>query len=510
MSGLLILIGACWSVGGLGVARLRVGALESLVLRMYLGLAICAALTLVAGSVSVGLVTYVLCVVMVASAVGARYLRRQSIEKSVEDENPESLSAFDWLCLGGTGAVLGMMFLSALAPVTSWDAGVAHLALPSDYVRDGRIHLLPGNVYSAYPQALHSLFTYAFYMSGERGVMLFCWMLSVLACGTLYCVGTRIGGRRAGILAIAFLATAPIFISQAGTVAIDLPFAGVVLGVVLSLVIWQQERGSTWLVIAGVLVGYGCGIRHTGYVVLVLCALGVLLEGRNVKWTSIFMLAGLLAAAPWFLRSYLLVGNPVYPLLGSVFVDETFAYHQATGLGVHESIRETSVFGFATFPWDMVMHPERYDGWSASPGGWIWILGIPGLIMGGRVARCIGLFSLAGVSSLYMVQRLVRYGIPFFVPMMAVAGLAGSRLSEKSRVLSGLIALGLLFGCGLTAGSMYFKIPVALGMESRDEYLLKRVERYAAFEWVNENLPTSCTTTTTPSAASTPDAATKD
>ena len=86
MSGLLILIGACWSVGGLGVARLRVGALESLVLRMYLGLAICAALTLVAGSVSVGLVTYVLCVVMVASAVGARYLRRQSIEKSVEGE----------------------------------------------------------------------------------------------------------------------------------------------------------------------------------------------------------------------------------------------------------------------------------------------------------------------------------------------------------------------------------------------------------------------------------------
>jgi len=72
------------------------------------------------------------------------------------------------------------------------------------------------------------------------------------------------------------------------------------------------------------------------------------------------------------------------------------------------------------------MHPDRYDGWSANPGGWVWILGIPGLIMGGRNARLIGVFCLAGISSFYLVQRVVRYAIPFFVPMMAVAGVAGS------------------------------------------------------------------------------------
>ena len=36
---------------------------------------------------------------------------------------------------------------------------------------------------------------------------------------------------------------------------------------------------------------------------------------------------------------------------------------------------------------------------------------------------------------------------------------------------------------------MYFKIPVALGIESREEYLLKRLDQYEAFKWVNMHVP---------------------
>jgi hypothetical protein len=135
------------------------------------------------------------------------------------------------------------------------------------------------------------------------------------------------------------------------------------------------------------------------------------------------------------------------------------------------------------------MNPNRYDGWSANPGGWVWILGIPGLIMGGRVARWIGLFSLVGISGFYMLQRLARYAIPFYVPMIAVAGTAGSRLSRQSKMLQSLFVCSLIYGSGLAVGTMYFKVPVVFGMESSDEYLERRLERYPAFKWVNENLP---------------------
>lgn len=488
MLGLVVIIGAAWVLGGVGGASLPPRSIATHVVRLYLGLAICAVLILLAGSYSLAIVPYVLGIAVV---IGWR-IRRALVPKHAPLQHNEPtvpLTVFDWLCIGGASAVALLMLVSALAPVTSWDAGVAHLALPSDYVRDGHLHLLTGNVYSAYPQALHSLFTSIFYLSGERGVMLFCWTLGLLACATLYVLAVELGGRRAGILAMAFLASSPVFMSQVGTVAIDLPFTGVVLAVLYALTMWQRDRALSWLILAGVYAGFGCGIRHTGYIVVALCAIGVLLDAKSPKATLLFCAIAFTAASPWFLRSLVVIDNPVYPLFGSVFPDEVFARHQATEWGQHESIRDTSLIGGAKFSWDLVMHPERYDGWSANPGGWVWILGIPGLITGGRAARWIGLFSLAGISSLYMLQRLARYAMPFYVPVIAVAGLAGAKLTPRSRVLSGIIVASLVYGCVLAVGNVYFKVPVVLGMESRDTYLERRLERYPVFRWVNENIP---------------------
>jgi hypothetical protein len=47
------------------------------------------------------------------------------------------------------------------------------------------------------------------------------------------------------------------------------------------------------------------------------------------------------------------------------------------------------------------------------------------------------------------------------------------------------------------AAAIHFKIPVALGIQSRDDYLTARVERYPAFQWVNENVPPRYTILTT-------------
>ena len=161
----------------------------------------------------------------------------------------------------------------------------------------------------------------------------------------------RLGDRRAGILAVLFLVTASIFISQAGTVTIDLPFTGVTLGGLLYLTIWQQPRDKKWLILAGFLIGYNCGIRHTGYIVMLLCFFGVLLESRSTRSALILITISIVAASPWFIRSYFVIENPVYPLLGSIFEDRVFARHQATEIGQHETIKETSALGFIKYHW---------------------------------------------------------------------------------------------------------------------------------------------------------------
>ncbi|MFP6584360.1 MAG: glycosyltransferase family 39 protein [Candidatus Hydrogenedentota bacterium] len=457
-------------MGGLAASRV-----EAFVLRVVSGLALVSVIVMVLGSYSLDWALGGVVIVLVAS-IGIQVYRK-SEAPGVETGSSEPFVILEWVCLAGLGVVGVLTLISAFAPVTSWDAGVAHLAL------------LDGNVYSVYPQALHSLFTLMFFVSGEGAVTLLCWCFGALACGAIFSPGQRLENRVAGLLAAAFLATSPISISQVGTVAIDMPFAGIVLGVLLCVVCWQDEKKLQWLLVASILAGFGCGVRHPGYLVVVLSAIGIAWSERGVRSALMFSEIAAVSALPWFLRSYLLVGNPVYPMFESMFPQEVFAAHQRTDWGAHETVESASLFGFFGFSFDMVMHPDRYDGWPANPGGWVWILGIPGVIMGGRVVRALALFSLVGVSCFYMLQRLARYATAFFVPMMAVAGVAGSRLSLKSRTLTFFIAAGIVYGCVLAVGTMYFKVPVAFGIESREDYLIRRVDHYEAFAWVNENIP---------------------
>ena len=136
------------------------------------------------------------------------------------------------------------------------------------------------------------------------------------------------------------------------------------------------------------------------------------------------------------------------------------------------------------FPWRIVVEPGRFDGWNASPGGLILALGIPGLFAGGRRARVLGLYCLAGVVFFFFFQHFARYMLPFFVVMMPVAALAVCRFTRLRwltySVTIATFASGLVLGFGMN----HFKIPVAAGLESAD--LSDTLSSgYAAFQLVN-------------------------
>src|SRR5690606_2016869 len=111
--------------------------------------------------------------------------------------------------------------LHALAPVTAWDAASAHAALPADYARAGRIAFNEGQVYTAYPQALHALWGFAYWTGGERDAALTAWALALLSVGAMFGLGHALAGRATAWLAAAAWATTPIFVNQAGTFSLD-------------------------------------------------------------------------------------------------------------------------------------------------------------------------------------------------------------------------------------------------------------------------------------------------
>jgi hypothetical protein len=230
----------------------------------------------------------------------------------------------------------------------------------------------------------------------------------------------------------------------------------------------------------------------------VLLVLGVFVFQRSGRFKVSLLFTGVavLAAAPWLARSALATGTPFYPFL--MFNVEAAAIPDApiTSVGTHGSLQTMDVWGFLTFPWNFITQPHLYDGWSKSPGALVLFLGIPGLIVGGKRARAVGAFCIAGGMGLFFFQQYARYFLPFLIPMMAVAAVAACRLKALRWGIAAVLISTYAYGLTLAVATVHFKVPVAIGMESRDAYLTRRVERHPAFEWVNKELPQNRTVLT--------------
>ena len=488
---LLCLLIAAQSMGFLVWRRAHQARLVETAYRLMTGLCVCAVVIITAGSLgSLVLARALVCVIAAAGLVGLVVYRRRKPAEPAPDPPRPAFSWMEWLCIGVVAASLIIAAISVFAPPTDWDAVVAHLALPAQYAQLGHITVFEGNTYSGYPHLLHTLYTFAYCGAGETGAQFVSWLFAFLACVFAYAVGERLAGRLCGLLSAAIFATTPVFFDQAGVASLDVAVTAVVLGALGALLAWHDEKRLDCLLMAGFLAGSASGIRHTGYIVCVLLAVGVLVSGKpaNIRAAAAFSAMAALGAAPWLLRSWLAVGNPVYPFFQDLFPSDVLVNVDFTSLGGHASRRGAALYEVVWFPWRIVMHPARFDGWNASPGGLIFALGIPGVVIGGKRVRMLGLFCLCGVVFFFFFQHYARYLLPFFAAMMPVAAFAACRL-PKARwaaytALVFTFAVGLILGLGMN----HFKIPAALGTTPRETYLAQRVERYGAFQRMNELL----------------------
>jgi hypothetical protein len=493
----LALVPAAWLAGYLLVATLEgPWAVRGYPFAVWLtGLAVLSALLLGIGSFSIPLALFVVMLLALAGAwIGTRLHGRPSgVDFQPARDEPPLPEWVLWLLGGAVVGSLVLGFIASLAPVTGWDAAVAHLALPADYVRAGRIHLQDGNVYTAYPHLLHTLYTIAYAGGGERSATLLNWMLGAAACYAIYGLARELAGRHAGLAAAAILATAPIFADQMGSPSIDLAFAAFTTTALWMALRWCRDGDGVALLFAALLAGSSCGIRHTGYLVCLLLGIGILIgsPGARVKAVLLFGVAATVAMFPWMLRTGLLVGNPFFPFFTTWFPASPIDHIDITGLGLHETARFSglhTVVELLRFPWDIIMRPLEFDGWAKSPGALVLILGVPGMFLAGGPGRGVAGFSVSGGVALFFFQRFARYLLPFFTPMMALAAVAAVRLPRLRRLVLAVLLVHVGYGLLLHAAATYFKVPAAFGMVSQEDYLARRVERMEMFNFANRQL----------------------
>jgi len=394
------------------------------------------------------------------------------------------------LCAVAAAATLA----GALAPPTAGDALCYHLEIPKRFVQLGRVCFLPLTDNSLFPFLMEMLYTLGLLLSGPVLAQLFHWLVGLLFAGAVVELATPHVGRAGGVWAGTVAMLAPCVTNEMTAPLNDLAVALYSTLMVIGCDRWQASGQKRWLLLCAVFGGLALSVKLvSAAMVIPVGALVAIRACLRQSWrracgtVATFAVVIALTGGVWYARSWYHLGNPIYPYFNSWF-----------GLAAHTRSTLETGHSLLELPWVATMHPERFGGRGMQLGA-VFLALAPGLVIARQVGR--GVWQLMGLAAgfglfWFAIRQDLRFLLPI-VPMLSIASVAvlqGLRASHRP-------AFGV--ACVCVAGLLAFQSlivlkrstpcwAVALGMESRADYLERHEPTYRVARFVNTQLGHNC------------------
>jgi len=431
-------------------------------------------------------------------------------------------------------AVQALALLAALAPPTARDALFYHFALPKAYIAAGAGDAVPYNMASFYPQGVEMQVVWAMLLGHTVGMR----VAEAAAGATVFAFAPLLvlviyGWARErdvepawAAIAALMIAAIPTVYDIAGSGYVDLALAAYTALAVRATGRWWTTPGRGWIVPIALAVGGALSIKFTaGFVFLVLAVIVLLrsaraaressggepagVVARRVARTGAGALAlGALVAAPWYVRTWVRTGSPVFPFYLDVWPGQAPGWDRERAR-LYQSL--LSMYGDAHTVLDYLLAPVRlaltaqpdqpphYDGVL----GIAFLFALPLLVWALVTRRLDAELRIAALVSTAMLifwlfsSQQLRFLLPA-LPGFAVATVAAGRIAARSspgwtRLLPWLFVAAA--GAGLPVilawSARLDPVRVVLGGESRGGYLERRLDYYPYYELVNRTLPST-------------------
>lgn len=401
-------------------------------------------------------------------------------------EAPRGTVALALLLALGVGAAL----LGALTPPHHFDALAYHLAAPQRFLLTGRIAPLPDVLFGNLPLTMEMLYGVGLAFGSDAFAQLLHLAFGGLTALALWSLARRHYDRPTAWLAVALFLATPLVTVWARVANIDLPLACFLLLAALAVIRAGEETGADarrWLVLAGIFAGLALGTKYQALFAVPILGLLVVVDGLRGRRGARDLLAraglfwglAVAVAAPWYLKNWIVLGNPIWPLFGGGRGFGPLAVELTDYFARGMTISPRTPLGYALLPL------RAYTRGSIeaplvilSP---LYLL-LPLLLCLPR--RRAVLYPLAMSVGLAIGWALgfqeLRYLLPICAPLsLAVAVVLRAALdrSRLRRLVLPALYLATLLSVGLTVLHVGADRPLAvsLGLESRDTYLQRNL-----------------------------------
>jgi len=507
----------------------RYRAHELLAMSLALGLGLLAYLVFFMGLV--GFFT-LLCfataaVILMPPAVWGLWKLLLESEPTFERDAAEATTAKDGflliVCACLLSGVLGMLLLMIWVPPDShqWDALSYHVAAPAQWLRLGRIVELPTDHHSYFPFLVQMLYLVG--LHGDQSLWwpnanLFHFTFGLIVCSALRAMGARFVSRIAGTLAIVLFAVTPFAAWEATVPYVEIGQAAYVLLAIHLALLYRERRAGSDALLCGSFSGFALAVKTLSLIPV----LGVLVlffaRRPPVRHALAFLASLVVLGSPFYVRSYLLTGNPVYPFAYSVFGGkywdqrraEAYAGEQRSygldgnmlrigdDLGSRRpSYRAPSladrVRNLALAPFAMVSMPRFFHNYN-DPGplftlGFLPML-LPFLLMlvprPPHATKTLLVFLGYWLLAWSITMQYARYLLPA-IPLACLVGAAAlERLCRRSTTLIIVTAAAVVLQLSVVVPARIepWLKQLRLGME---DYLAKEINIYPSCRWLNAN-----------------------
>jgi len=396
-------------------------------------------------------------------------------------------------------AVLTLVY--SFNPPMDFDVLEYHLGAPAYWFSHGAIRYIRYNAYSNFPSNAEMLYLFSMALTGSKlagaivGKVLNAY-IAVAAAGAAFAVGRWMLSRSVGVFAAAALLVSAGFF-QVATAGYVEPLQ--VLYTVLAVLAagrFVEQGGWGMLTTAAILTGLAMCAKYTSAPFLAVPMAFAMLLRRGGVWERlrhaiVFSAIAIAVLSPWLIKNLVLTGNPLYPLLYSIFGGRDwsalqdarwqFAHTPKGGLAWQQWARH--IFG-TFFSNEMV----TFLAFAFAP-----------LVFVSRAATRRVIFVLC-YALLYvflwfaLTHRIDRFLLPGIAVLGAVSGVGlfslpkGTTRAVVVAVAIGMAVLGLFYLGGLYGSAIGLDPSVPL-FGNYQKFLKDKVPGYEAWAYVNENVP---------------------